>query len=142
MIAVVDASVVIKWYVNEIHTPEALHLLDHKVELHAPEMLLPELGNIIWKKFRSKDISETGPEIIIGLFLKQDIILHPHKELLSSAVSGAINTGQTVYDWTYLSLAIALSAPFVTADRRFYNALSSTKFSGHLIWVGDVARFL
>lgn len=47
---VVDASVVVKWYVPEIYCDESIRLLEGGNELHVPELLLPEFSNIIWKK--------------------------------------------------------------------------------------------
>ena len=138
MIVVVDASVVIKWYVDEIHTPEALHLLEKQFDLHAPDMLLPEFGNILWKKRRNDDIPESGPETILSLFQDQAITLHPHTDLLKAAVFGAIKTGQSVYDWTYLVLARSLSCKFVTADKRFYLALKDSDLKKNLVWIEDV----
>ena len=45
-----DASVAIKWYVPEVHSEIAACLLDGTHELIAPDLLLPEFGNIVWKK--------------------------------------------------------------------------------------------
>lgn len=46
-LVVVDASVVAKWYVPEIHTLAALKLLDGTYGLDAPDLLPSELGNIL-----------------------------------------------------------------------------------------------
>ena len=56
---VVDASVVIKWHVTEVHSPAALRLLrDDAPALHAPDLVFPEVGNILWKKVRRGDLTE------------------------------------------------------------------------------------
>jgi hypothetical protein len=45
---VVDASVVIKWHVPEIHSDAALRLLrDDGPALHVPDLLFAEVGNIL-----------------------------------------------------------------------------------------------
>lgn len=42
---VVDASVVIKWHVAEIHSDAARRLLSYDAPvLHAPDLLYPEIG--------------------------------------------------------------------------------------------------
>lgn len=138
MIVVVDASVVIKWYLDEVHTTEAEHLLDDRFELHAPELLVPEFGNILWKKCRQEEIEANEAQMALKLFEKQSVALHPHTSLLKTALLGAIETGQPVYDWTYLSLALSLACPFVTADRRFYIGLRNTGFKQHLVWVENI----
>lgn len=138
MIVVVDASVVIKWYVSEIHTAEAEQLLDGRFELHAPELLLPEFGNILWKKCRQNDLDEKEAALALKLYLEQNVVLHPQNNLLKTALLGAFETGQAVYDWTYLSLALSLRCPLVTADRRFYIGLRNMRFSQHLVWVENI----
>ena len=138
MIVVVDASVAIKWYVDEVHTAEAEQLLDGRFELHAPELLLAEFGNILWKKCRQDELDLTEAEEALELFGKQRVILHPHTTLIKTALLGAIEAGQSVYDWTYLSLALSLTCPLVTADRRFYLGLRNTRFKQQLVWVENI----
>lgn len=135
---VADASVAIKWYVTEIYTAEAEKLLDGSYEIHAPELILPEFGSIIWKKLRRGDLTAKEAPQIIDVFSKQTITFHSHQPLLKSAFAGAQLSGQTVYDWSYLALAISLSCEFVTADERFYKALEKTALKKHLVWIGDV----
>ncbi len=48
----VDASVVVKWFVSELLHKEAHLLLAHRLDLHAPDILLAEFANTIWKKTR------------------------------------------------------------------------------------------
>jgi predicted nucleic acid-binding protein len=138
MIVVVDASVVVKWYVDEDHTAEAEQLIDERFELHAPELLMPEFGNTLWKKLRNDDINEHVAESALKSLRAQSIELHSHSELLEPAFWGAMETGRSVYDWTYLSLAIALDCVFVTADRKFFLSLRNTRFRRHAAWVEHI----
>lgn len=138
MIVVADASVAVKWYVPEIYTSEAEKLLNGSYEIHAPELILPEFGSIVWKKVRGKDLTEPEATRIIDAFGKQNILFHSHRTLLNAAFAGAQASGQTVYDWSYLALAISLSCEFITADERFYNALKNTRLKKHLVWIGDI----
>lgn len=134
---VVDASVAVKWYVPEVYEQEASRIQASGKLLHAPELILPEFSNIIWKKVRLNNITEKEGQQIITAFSKTILQLYPHKQIIKSAFTGAVITGQTVYDWTYLSLALALSCEFVTADERFYKTLEMTKLKKHLLWIGD-----
>jgi predicted nucleic acid-binding protein len=138
MIIVADASVSVKWYVTEINTPEAEKLLNGSYEIHAPELILPEFGSIIWKKVRRNDLTEREATQIINTFSKQSITFHSHQPLLRAAFTGAQLSGQTVYDWSYLALAVSLSCEFITADERFYKALERTTLKKHLVWIGDI----
>ena len=40
---VIDASVIIKWFVEEVHAEAARRLQDDQYELLAPDLLWPEL---------------------------------------------------------------------------------------------------
>ncbi len=100
--------------------------------------MLPEFGNIVWKKVCKKDLTQPEATQIIKAFGSQSIAFHSHQSLLKAAFTGALLSGQTVYDWSYLALAISLSCQLVTADKRFYQALENTKLKKHLIWVGNV----
>ena len=75
---------------------------------------------------------------IISAFQKQSIAYHSHQSLINAAFTGAKISEQTVYDWTYLALAISVLCEFVTADEKFYRSIEKTKLKKHLIWVGDL----
>ena len=53
---VVDASVAAKWLVTESLSDKALALLGGPDDLISPDLLLPEVGNILWKKARAGDL--------------------------------------------------------------------------------------
>ena len=134
---VVDASIAVKWYIPEIYERETDRLLKGRHQLYVPELILPEFSNIIWKKVRRGEITEAEGETIVAAFLRKRWTIASHKRTLQSAFTGAVSTGQTVYDWTYLALAISLSCEFVTADEKFYKALEPTAFKANLKWIGD-----
>lgn len=134
---VVDASVAVKWYVPEVYEQAASRLLKSKPRLHVPELMLPEFSSIIWKKVRRNEITEAESEKIIAALSRRRWTIHSHRRSLKSAYAGAKATGQTVYDWTYLALAIQLKCELVTADEKFYKALEQTVFKANLRWIGD-----
>jgi predicted nucleic acid-binding protein len=135
---VVDASVAVKWYVPEDYSDAAETLLDGSHELHAPDLILPEFGNIIWKKIRRIEITSNKGRQIIEAFLKTPVQKHSGERLLEPAFETADRTAQTVYDCTYLALAVALNCEMVTADERFYKVINQTLLAKHLLWVVDL----
>ncbi len=135
---VVDASVAVKWYVPEIFEAESALLLRAKYALHVPDLIIPEFCSIVWKKVRRGELTKGEGDKIVSAIALKNWTIHPHRRTLKSAFSGAIATGQTVYDWTYLALAISLSCEMVTADERFYNAIRDTAFGPNLKWIGDL----
>jgi predicted nucleic acid-binding protein len=48
---VVDASVVLKWFLPEIHSDVARRLLDTTHQYVAPDLLFPEVGNTMVDAF-------------------------------------------------------------------------------------------
>ena len=49
MTLVVDASVAVKWFVEEDGRQQALQILDLD-EREAPDLIIAEVANVIWKK--------------------------------------------------------------------------------------------
>ena len=47
---VVDASVAVKWFVEEEDTKRACLLADGAVEIHCPHLLASEVGSALWRK--------------------------------------------------------------------------------------------
>lgn len=138
MRCVVDASVAVKWYIGEPLHLHAEKLLDGSWTLHAPELIIPEFGNIIWKKVSRGEITQSEGRSIVAAFSKQNLYLSRQRRILNPAYFGAELSGQTVYDWTYMALAVGLSCEFVTADARFYKSLEKTSMAKFLKWVGDL----
>jgi predicted nucleic acid-binding protein len=135
---VVDASVAVKWFVPEIHSEHAVRLLRKRVDLMAPELIQAELGNILWKKCRAGEFDGTTGGEILDNFKRSPLVVHPHEPLLKLAWEIAVKYRQTFYDSLYLSLAMAEKTRMVTADRKFFDALTGTAPSPHLLWIEDV----
>jgi len=135
---VVDASVAIKWYVPEVHSENAACLLDETHELIAPDLLLPEFGNILWKKIQRRQITVETSQQILQEFKAVRLQIYPSAPLLDNAVELAIALGQTVYDCFYLALAVTQQCQMVTADEKFYNALQTSNYANNLLWVENI----
>ena len=57
MSLVVDSSVAIKWFVRETLYREADALLAAESELFAPSLLVYEVANVFWKKWRLGEVT-------------------------------------------------------------------------------------
>jgi predicted nucleic acid-binding protein len=135
---VVDANVVIKWHVTEIHTDAALRLLrDDAPALHVPDLVFPEAGNILWKKVRRGDLAEDQARRIGHLVAVAPLEVHPSAPLLEAALEIALRTERTVYDSLYVALAVQLDSRLVTADEKLYNALMAGPLGARILWVED-----
>jgi predicted nucleic acid-binding protein len=136
---VVDASVVIKWFVEETEANHARKLLGDRYELLAPDLLGPESGNILWKKVRRGELTADEARLICAALGKQPILISPSGLVLESALEIALDTGRTVYDGCYLALAMLTACQLVTADRRLFNSLQDSRYARHLLWIADVS---
>jgi predicted nucleic acid-binding protein len=115
---VIDASIAIKWVVEEEGTPQAL-TLRRKARLLAPELLMAECANILWKKARRNELSREEALLAARLLQTAAIELVPTRSLLAAATRIAIELDHPAHDCLYLALAIENDCRFVTADERF-----------------------
>jgi predicted nucleic acid-binding protein len=111
---VVDASVAIKWVVDEPGTAQALRLLRHP--LSAPDLLIAECTNILWKKVRRGELSDQEAVVTTGLLRGADVTLEPMSALMEPTLRLALRLGNAAYDCFYLALAELTGTAFVTAD--------------------------
>ena len=130
---VVDASVVVKWFVPEIHGEAARRLLTFQHEYVAPDLLFAETANTIWKKIRRGELKpEEGRRLVadIGRVAVETVSC---RALAEDAHALAIATGRAVYDALYVALAVRLDTRLITADDRLDAALSNMPaLAGHV----------
>ena len=122
---VIDASIAIKWVVEEDGTDLAL-ALRQKARLMAPDLIVAECANILWKKVQRKELSNDEALIAARLLQSAEIELVPSRALMESATRLAIELDHPAYDCLYLALAVENGCRFVTADERLV-----TKFRGN-----------
>jgi len=114
---VIDASVAIKWVVQETGTEQALTL--RRRRLMAPDLIAPEWANILWKKVRLAELDAERALLSARVLERAEIELHPMRSFLAEATQLAVALDHPAYDCTYLALALRMGVQFVTADARF-----------------------
>lgn len=138
---VVDANVVTKWLVPEVLEGEADRLfewiLSQDAELHAPDLLQLEVGQVLWKKWRAKELVPSEVRAAMAELAALPLQFHGARRFLSETVAIACELERTVYDSTYLALADLLDCDFITADERLLNAVRQTEWSGSVRWLGE-----
>jgi len=135
MTLVIDASVACKWFLPEIGSEVADKVLTTE-ELVAPELIYCEVGNILWKRIRSGELSPDEADTVMAKFLSVPFVLADSRVLARSALAIAARFGRTFYDSMYLALAVARSTVLVTADERMVNSLAATELAGHVRLLG------
>ncbi len=119
---VIDASVAIKWVVQEEGTAQALAILrDH--QLTAPDLLTAECANILWKKVVRLELTPDQASFAARLLERADVELAPMRSLLESATKLAIELEHPACDCIYLALALQHGVQLVTADARLLSKL-------------------
>ncbi len=119
---VIDASIAVKWVVEENGTPQALRLRQ-RMKLIAPELLIAECANILWKKVQRGELSKDEALLAARLLQAAEIELLPTRILLEPATRIAIELDHPAYDCVYLALAVERDCRFVTADQRLLRKL-------------------
>jgi len=137
---VVDSSVVFKWYRqpgDEGHVPQAVSILEGhlhgELEIHVPDLLFYELGNIL--RFKETLVSKDALTILRETFALA-LRLHPVDILLAEeAFRFARGYDVTFYDASFVALSNLLQASFITADKKLFGKiehLPGTIFLGSL----------
>jgi len=124
--AVVDASVVVKWFVEEEGSGKALEVRDRYVsgelKLIAPELLPFEVLNVLYYKrlFTIEELKSVA-EALDAFFFE----LHPLRgEYAKLTLEVAQENNITIYDAAYVSLAILKNARLYTADAKLKERLT------------------
>ncbi|MBL0370420.1 type II toxin-antitoxin system VapC family toxin [Rhizobium sp. KVB221] len=125
---IIDSSVAIKWVVPEIGSKEAL-ALRLKYDLCAPELIIPEIANILWKKFQRGELSAAEAGLAAELLANSGISYASMRGLLEKATDFALALGHPAYDCVYLAAALEANCPFVTADARLIRKPQQQQFA-------------
>jgi predicted nucleic acid-binding protein len=129
---VVDASVGAKWASPELIEPFAdranQFLRDYMtgaVEIVVPDLFWLEIGNLLWKAARRGMLTQALAQRALEAMINRGFPTLPSRAVLPEALTIAVDFGRTVYDSTYVALAVATASELLTADERLVNALGS-----------------
>ena len=120
---VLDASVALKWVLDEPDVDRALFLRKEyevleQTELIAPDIFPVEIAHVLSKGFRQGKLSASEADAHLGNILTSMPKLRPYFGLLPRAFAIAQETRTGVYDALYIALGEAENVPVVTADKR------------------------
>jgi predicted nucleic acid-binding protein len=114
---VVDASVALKWVLDEADSEAAVALLDET--LVAPALWLIEAANALWRRSLRGELTEEQALARLLELLEAPVSTVAIEDDLVSAAHIANVLKHPVYDCLYLALALREGAEVVTADARF-----------------------
>lgn len=138
MTLVVDASVAAKWFIEETGRAQALRMLD-VADRQAPDLLLVEVANVVWKKVLQRQVSERQARFICASLAHCFDVLHSSDSLIERAIGMAIDLHHPVYDCLYLACAERAGGRLATADRRLIATVQGSSFASLVLDVDDFA---
>lgn len=122
MTLVVDASVALKWVLDEPGSEAADAILDAEPVIVAPALWLSETANALWRRVLRGEIEAPEARERFARLRATPIRLTPIERNIEAALGLACELRHAVYDCLYLAVALAEDADVVTADRRFADA--------------------
>jgi predicted nucleic acid-binding protein len=128
---VVDASAATAWLANEPDSAEVATLIVAGQDLIAPDLIIPEIGNALWKKSRAGDFDVAKTAEAFQLLESAGVALIDSRHLVAEAVHLATRFAHPVYDCLYLVLAQKRGAELVTLDKRMAAAATA---AGLRLW--------
>lgn len=130
---VVDASIIIKLFVPEVHSANATRFFSDGHELIVPEFMLAEVANVVWKKsVLLRELTEADAEAIVAAAQELPLGYYYTSGLLSDAMQIALSTKRSVYDSLYIALAASQECQLMTDDRKLYESLRATPLAKFL----------
>ncbi len=139
MTVVVDASLAIKWVLEEEYTEQALVLRgrwqDTRQQIMAPPIFRAEIANALHQRVRKREVSRLEATEMLDSLLALVVIGEP-AGLYGRAMGLAGDLGLgSIYDALYLALAEYEGCELWTADQRL--ARQATPRLPLVRWVGE-----
>ncbi len=139
MTLVVDASVACKWFIEEEDSTEAAQLLARGEGLVAPDLIIPEVCNAMWKKLCGGQATpaqaKAAVEGLAGLF--DDLVASVRLAVRAFAIAETLR--HPVYDCFYLALAEHVDSRLITADARLLGRLAATPWAQRATSIHDLS---
>lgn len=126
MTFVVDASIAAKWFFPEedSHLAEQLLVLDQP--LYAPDLIIAEVTNVLWKHWRREGVdNDNALQIILNLPAAFQRLV-TGTELTETAWHWSHTLDHPAYDCFYIACAEHVAGRMVTVDARLLAAVKGT----------------
>jgi predicted nucleic acid-binding protein len=134
---VLDASIIAKWFIPEEFSEQARDLMEPGRRFTAPDLLYPEIGNILWKKQGRGELSRPEAREILKAILSLPLRIAASRDLSGLAQAIAFAAGVSFYDSLYVAAAIQEKGMLVTADRKLADRIrADPDLSPFVRWIG------
>ncbi|MGH2459313.1 MAG: type II toxin-antitoxin system VapC family toxin [Chloroflexota bacterium] len=125
---VVDASSVVKWYLRESDSEQALQILrdyrQGRISLLAPDRIRHEVPAALWRAvFVRKLVSRDDGRLLIESFQGLKLPTLRSESLVLMAYDLTFEYGCSLYDGFYVAAASVTQDRLITADDKLYPSL-------------------
>jgi predicted nucleic acid-binding protein len=133
MTLVVDASVALKWFVEEDGSAATAALLMSPELLVAPDLIVPEVCNAAWKAVRAGAMLPEQQDHAASRLAAAFDELVPTAALAKRAAELSRLLDHPGYDCFYLALSEQRGARLVTADRKLLQHIEATGWEARVV---------
>uniref|UniRef100_A0A7C6EFM5 Ribonuclease VapC n=1 Tax=candidate division WOR-3 bacterium TaxID=2052148 RepID=A0A7C6EFM5_UNCW3 len=127
---VLDASVILKWFIEENDSEKARAILNRYIKgdfiIVVPDFLLYEVANVL--KYSGAFSEKEVTEAITSLYDLEIKIISSLPDVIKTMIKLSFQKGITSYDAIYLALAMELQVPLITADVRLSHKINDIKY--------------
>ncbi|MGV9172914.1 MAG: type II toxin-antitoxin system VapC family toxin [Promethearchaeia archaeon] len=140
---VVDANVIVKWYIEEKNSEQAqmlqMKFIERELDLIVPSLFYFEVLNALKYSnlFIQQELNQAGESLENYGFT----IITIEKEIRKQMVKIAINHDISIYDAAYIALSIMIDKPLFTADEKIKKKLPP-KLKKHVKHLDESEQFL
>ncbi|MEI6110696.1 MAG: type II toxin-antitoxin system VapC family toxin [Cyanobium sp. ELA712] len=120
---VLDASAAVRLILADPAAADLAERVGGAALVLAPELMLSELANTLWKLQRADRLNDLDPQELLAEARELVDRLEPDRHLQAEAMALACHLNHPVYDCLYLALARREAASLISSDRRL-NALA------------------
>jgi len=124
---IVDASVAVKWFVDEEESDKARlvrdHFVDGRLRLIAPDLLKYEVASAL----RYHPVVQIDPPSLItamDAIENYQFLITPPREAWNAAIRFCYESKISPYDAVYLALSHTMNVPLLTADMKLIDTLA------------------
>jgi predicted nucleic acid-binding protein len=131
MTLIVDASICVKWFIDEDRADDARLIADDP-NLLAPTFVLLETYHVVWKRSRRQELLQAQAANVLML---QRVIsrFEPDQNLVNLAADLANSHHHAIYDCLYIALAALQHAPLITADEKQFTIARRANVAARLL---------
>jgi len=135
--AVVDSCVAVKWVVREEHSDKAIELLSRDLQLIAPDFVLMEIANALWKNVKRGLLAAEGANVRLADVRSFFNKLLPTPDLVTDAFALGNTVDAPIYDCAYVVAARRTGARLITADSKLIVKLVGTPDEARAVHIAE-----